>query len=210
MQIIGGSELEAVFRNNNLGEGVVLLPTTLYVKNNGCVVVSKSGLLRDIADLMYGHYGVENFEEQFGYCIHQYELTPYPFMSIPGTNPIRKFCSFPINGYNKRVRSKDEMLQPFQRIFKMHKSVPSWMLVPSIPYIEFSAYKIGQLIKWFKLNSVLLPTSLLQCESEKKFHFIIETLAKHVPPQMLYVTDPSARKQEEDPEGTIYTLPNID
>lgn len=210
MQIIGGSELEAIFKPKAIGEGVVLLPTTLYVKNNGCAVIPKEGLMRNIADLMYGHFGVPDFEEQFGGCIYKYELTPYPFMSIPQTNPVKKFCTFPINGYNKRVRSPEDLLPPFRHIFKLHKAVPSWMLVPSIPYIEFSAFKIGQLIKWFKLESVILPTSLLKCESEKKFHFIIETLAKHIPPKMLYVTDPLARKNEEAEEGTLYTLPALD
>lgn len=156
---------------------LIVLPCSCYQKKNGEVAYMKEGFIHSLLEKAptLAHEMAKAVEEM-GNC-------PAILSSIPKSTLPTKFCTFPVSPTSIRAEEPDRYV--FSRLkgrFKKNSLLPGWTLLPRSDMVEFSSYKLSELIRYFKLSKVVIQFEAFTLDEDdmKVFERIRKIMEKHL------------------------------
>jgi len=175
---------------------LIALPCTAYQKKTGEVPVPKEGLLSRLVEKY------PNLPMDIGSTVEKYGNCPSIMKTIADMKTPTKFCTFPVSPTSLRVQNPDNYV--FRRLIgrfkKPYSLLPGWTLVPRSDMVEFSAIKLAEIMRFYKLSNVAIPFELFTFDREDKDDYtrIKNIICKYIKEGLYLVSRPS-----ESTQGTI-------
>jgi len=145
---------------------LIMIPCSCYQKKNGEVAVMPNSFLDELIKK------APTLRTEIGKAVERYGNCPAVLSAIPGSPIPTKFCTFPISPSNLRAEDPDDYV--FHRLkgkFKKYSLLPGWTLLPRIDMVEFSAIKLREIIKYFRLTKIVLQYESFTLDKEDKMHY---------------------------------------
>jgi len=176
---------------------IILIPVSVYQKKNGTSPVMGGGMLEEIVAKC------PSLPEQIGKAVEVYGGCPSILSHIPNTPKPTKFATFPVTPSNLRAENPDDYV--FNRLkgkFKKYSLIPGWAVAPRSDVVEFSAIKLLEIIRYYKLDVVALPYDMFNFDEEDKEHSdrVLHIIERIITESLLLVKRP-----KEAVQGTVQT-----
>lgn len=181
--------------NNPSKFSIILICCSVYQKKDGTSPVMSGGMLEELVEKC------PSLPSQIGKAVEQYGGCPAILSHIPNTPIPTKFATFPVTPSNLRAENPDDYV--YNRLkgkFKKYSLLPGWALVPRSDMVEFSAIKLAEIIKYYKLETVALPYDLFTFDEEDQEHAerAINIIERVVTDALIIVKRP-----KENTQGTV-------
>lgn len=179
---------------------LIVLATSCYQKKSGEIVVPKEGLMRDFVTKF------PDLPKCFGDSVATYGNSPYIAMTIKASRYPTKIMSFPTTPTSLRVKDPEQVvIARLAKRFKPYTLLPGWLLRPRIDMIEFSCYKLSEVIKWYKLTEVALAVDTMGLgEGDEKYWSVVRDMFLKffgdLPLTLCYLPDSPKEKKNDTPE----------
>lgn len=155
---------------------LIALPVPTYQKTSGEIVIGSDKDVPTQTFLYHLSQKMEQLPDMIGQIVEKYGNCPAEIFSIP---PSTKFYTFPITPVSIRARTPDShVLKRFQGKFKKMKLLPGWMCKPRIDLIEYSCFKLKQIVEWNKLERVGIPFDCFNLYDDEKFAEVVKNILR--------------------------------
>ena len=166
---------------------LICLPCSCYQKKDGTVAAPKEGFLQQLVEKC------PSLLSEIGKGVEKYGNCPAMLSSIPNTPKPTKFITFPVAPSGFRAENpNDYVFQRLQGKFKEYALLPGWAIVPRSDMVEFSAIKLAEIIKYYKLKKVAVPFEMFTFDREDKDDYtrIRNIMEKYLGEEVFMVTQP--------------------
>ena len=173
---------------------LIMLPCSCYQKKNGEVAVMKGSFLEQLLEK------APSLKTEIAKAVENMGNCPSILSSIPGSPIPTKFCTFPVTPTSLRAEDPDKHV--FNRLkgnFKKYKLLPGWMLLPRSDMVEFSAFKLSEIIRYYKLTKVIFQYEAFTFDAEDKEEYtrVRNIMAKYLKEGVFIARKPVGNIQGE-------------
>lgn len=140
----------------NIGEfDIIALPISTFQKKNGCVTVTEGGIVEDFVKRY------PDIPREMGKVVEIYGGCPHDVAAFTMNSRTVKLFTFPITPVTIIAQEPDKIVQTqFIGRFKKGKLVPGFLCKPRLDMVEFSAFKLAQILKWFSMKNNSLTCAI--------------------------------------------------
>jgi len=167
----------------------------MYQKKDGGIPVPKDGILSKFVEKY------PDLPQEIGKGVEKFGNCPSIVMTVPNTRFPTKFATFPVAPTSLRAEDPDNYV--FQRLkgrFKPYTLLPGWTITPRSDVIEFSSFKLREIIKYYKLTKLVIPFEMFTFDREDKDDYtrVKTIMKKYLGSEVLIATH-----TRESSQGTI-------